>query len=56
MLTALSTKLQAQASNTLQLGALQAGLLKLQAATSYQLTHDQLAHANERRLHRHFRD
>ncbi len=56
MLTTISTKLQPQANDSIQLGAIQTGITKLQAAMTYQLTPDQLAHANERRLNRHFRD
>lgn len=54
-LTALRTKLVPTASASLQVGALDAGLLKLKQAATYQLTPVQLAHANERRLNRHRR-
>ncbi|MCT0163475.1 hypothetical protein [Lactiplantibacillus pentosus] len=56
LLSTLTEKLGPQASDTAQLGAIQVGLAKLQTATTYQLTTEQLAQANERRLHRHFRD
>ncbi|MGL3797520.1 hypothetical protein ACWYXF_07920 [Lactiplantibacillus plantarum] len=56
MLTEITAKLQPQASDPTQLGAIQTGLKKLQAAITYQLTADQLAHANERRLNRRYRD
>lgn len=56
LLSTLTEKLGPQASDNAQLGAIQVGLAKLQAATTYQLTTEQLAQANERRLHRHFRD
>ncbi|WP_172637716.1 hypothetical protein [Lactiplantibacillus plantarum] len=56
MLTQITAKLQGQARDQTQLGAIQTGLKKLQVATTYQLTADQLAHANERRLNRRYRD
>ncbi|MDB7770539.1 hypothetical protein OLJ37_11810 [Lactiplantibacillus plantarum] len=56
MLTQITAKLQGQARDKTQLGAIQTGLKKLQVATTYQLTADQLAHANERRLNRRYRD
>lgn len=55
MLTDITAKLQEQATDPTQLGAIQAGLKKLQVATTYQLTADQLGHANERRLNRRYR-
>ncbi|MGX6426736.1 hypothetical protein [Lactiplantibacillus argentoratensis] len=55
MLTDITAKLQEQATDPTQLGAIQAGLNKLQVATTYQLTADQLGHANERRLNRRYR-
>ncbi|MFC6182340.1 hypothetical protein [Lactiplantibacillus daowaiensis] len=52
---ALVTKLTPTAGDQTQLAALQQGLTKLTAATTYQLTTSQLAQANERRLNRHRR-
>lgn len=52
---ALVTKLAPTVGDQNQLIALQQGLAKLTAATTYQLTASQLAHANERRFNRHRR-
>lgn len=48
-------KLEPTVADQDQLGALLAGITKLTAATTYQLTEGQLAHANEHRLNRHYR-
>jgi len=55
MLQSLLAKLTATAGDQEQLAALKAGLTKLAAAQTYQLTPEQLAMANERRLSRHRR-
>jgi len=55
MLQSLLAKLTATAGDQEQLAALKVGLTKLVAAQAYQLTTEQLALANERRLSRHRR-
>lgn len=55
LMTSILTKLTPTVSDQTQLGALQLGLEKLTAATTYQLTATQLSLANERRLSRHRR-
>ncbi|RRK10128.1 hypothetical protein D1831_09195 [Lactiplantibacillus garii] len=54
VLTQLAAKLKASVHDQNQFGALIAGLTKLDAATHYHLTEEQLAHANERRMNRHY--
>ncbi|CAJ1229331.1 hypothetical protein [Lactiplantibacillus xiangfangensis] len=55
LLTQLALKLQPTVADQDQLGALNAGIAKLTAATTYQLTATQLDQANERRMNRHYR-
>lgn len=55
MLSALMTKLAPSAGDQDQVGAVRNGLEKLARAQTYQLTADQLNHANERRFNRHRR-